>query len=229
MTIGHPLSRLPGAFLFLSHQQRQLLQHRRSISFEITALPKTRISKAKSDAERRLEKFWWKLTDGSFDYQYFWRNKITSAQYAELKNRLQECAYEQKNGFVKRYGRVVAFYVAEWYKREYNGNDGKDNALKNLRLNFVPEEVWKYSCLPESFLYQRKNKMYLFSLYVLGGLPINYLIHKQFDKIFKEIAATYRQKSSEESIDANVFINNYALQKPHALNGEAFTCTLITC
>ena len=75
---------------------------------EITALPKTRISKAKSDAERRLEKFWWKLTDGSFDYQYFWRNKITSAQYAELKNRLQECAYEQKNGFVKRYGRVVA-------------------------------------------------------------------------------------------------------------------------
>jgi len=176
-------------------------------------MPQTRISKAKTDAERRLEKFWWKLTEGNFDYQYFWRNKITSAQYAELKNRLQECAYEQKNGFAKRYGRVVAFYVAEWYKREYNGNDGKDNALKDLRLNFRPEEVWKYSGLPESFLYQRKNKMYLFSLYVLGGLPINYLIHKQFDKIFKEIAATYRQKSSEESIDANVFINNYALQE----------------
>lgn len=53
-----------------------------------------KVSKAKTDAERRLEQFWFELTSDKFDYQYFWRNKIDTATYDELKNRLKECIAE---------------------------------------------------------------------------------------------------------------------------------------
>jgi hypothetical protein len=67
-----------------------------------------RVSKAMNDAERRLEQFWFELTSDKFDYQYFWRNKIDTATYEELKNRLKECIAENKRGFAKRYALVIA-------------------------------------------------------------------------------------------------------------------------
>lgn len=168
--------------------------------------------KAKSDAERRLEQFWYKLTSGNFDYQYFWRNKITSEEYNELKNRIKECVYENKRGFAKRYARVIALYIAEWYKREYNGNDGKQNAIKAIGLSCRPEEIWNNSNFPNNYLSGQKNNRYLDSLYVLGGLPINYLIHKKFNSVFKEIQSVYKQKEDEEDLQGNIFINNNTLQ-----------------
>lgn len=194
-----------------SHPQTEAIFQKRDT--EDVIVKRERKSIATSDAERRLEKFWFKITSGHFDYQYFWRNKINTDDYNELKNRLQECAYENRRGFAQRYGRVMALYIAEWYKREYNGNDGKDNAIKNMRLPYRPEEIWKYSGLPDNFLYRQKNNRYLDSMYVLGGLPINYLIHKQFNKVFKEIQSVYKQKESEESLQNNIFINNYTLQE----------------
>lgn len=172
-----------------------------------------RISKAKTDAERRLEQFWFKLTSGKFDYQYFWRNKIDTDTYEELKNRLKECISENKRGFAKRYALPIALYISEWYKREYNGNDGNPNAIKAIGLSCRPEEIWNNCNFHDNYLSGQKNNRYLDSLYVLGGLPLNYLIHKQFNKIFKEISIAYKEKGDEETLQNNIFINNNTLQE----------------
>lgn len=171
-----------------------------------------RPSKAKSDAEKRLEQYWFKLTSDNFDYQYIWRNKLTYEEYDELKNRIKDCVYENKRGFAKRYARVIALYIAEWYKREYNGNDGKQNAIKAIGLSCRPEEIWNNCNFPNNYLSGQKNNRYLDSLYVLGGLPINYLIHKKFNSVFKEIQSVYKQKEDEEDLQGNIFINNNTLQ-----------------
>lgn len=171
-----------------------------------------RVSKAMTDAERRLEQFWFELTSDKFDYQYFWRNKIDTATYEELKNRLKECIAENKRGFAKRYALVIALYISEWYKREYNGNDGNPNAIKAIGLSCRPEEIWNNCNFHDNYLSGQKNNRYLDSLYVLGGLPLNYLIHKQFNKIFKEISVAYKEREDEEKLQSNIFINNNTLQ-----------------
>lgn len=168
---------------------------------------------AKTANEMLLERFWNKLTSGRFDYQYFWRNKISAKQYHELKSLIKTCTFENKRGFEKRFGRAIALCIAEWYKREYNGNDGKSNAVKELNLSCRPKDVWEYSGLPDNFLYGQQNKRYLDSLYVLGGLPINYLVGKRFNDVFKEIQSVYKQKEDDETLQGNVFINNNTLQE----------------
>lgn len=191
--------------------------HKNVLSSELqqsTTQAKTeRSSKAKSEAERRLEDFWYNIVNSrKYDPQYFWRNKITTEEYNELKNRIKECVYESKRGFTKRYARVIALYIAEWYKREYNGNDGKQNAIKAIGLSCRPEEIWNNCNFPNNYLSGQKNNRYLDSLYVLGGLPINYLIHKKFNSVFKEIQSVYKQKENEEDLQGNIFINNNTLQ-----------------
>lgn len=191
--------------------------HKYVISSELqqsTTQAKTeRSSKAKSEAERRLEDFWYNIVNSrKYDPQYFWRNKITTEEYNELKNRIKECVSESKRGFTKRYARVIALYIAEWYKREYNGNDGKQNAIKAIGLSCRPEEIWNNCNFPNNYLSGQKNNRYLDSLYVLGGLPINYLIHKKFNSVFKEIQSVYKQKEDEEDLQGNIFINNNTLQ-----------------
>ena len=48
---------------------------------------------AKTANEMLLERFWNKLTSGRFDYQYFWRNKISAKQYHELKSLIKTCTF----------------------------------------------------------------------------------------------------------------------------------------
>lgn len=194
------------------NNQKQVNENVTEVNKDNSKAEVIRISKAKTDAERRLEQFWFKLTSGRFDYQYFWRNKIDTDTYEELKNRLKECISENKRGFAKRYALVIALYISEWYKREYNGNDGNPNAIKAIGLSCRPEEIWNNCNFRDNYLSGQKNNRYLDSLYVLGGLPLNYLIHKQFNKIFKEISIAYKEKEDEESLQNNIFINNNTLQ-----------------
>ena len=207
---------IPKGSLFSDNVEKSKRENPSSLDENGVSIPVVSVSRksvAKTDAERRLEKFWFKITAGNFDNRYLWRNKLSRVDYEELRNRLQECSYEQCSGFVKRFARVILLYIAEWYKRSYNGNDGKDNAIKDLKLQCRPEEIWKYAGVPNNFLYKKRNNMYLFSMYVLGGLPINYLVHKRFADIFKEIVNAYQKKEDDENLDNNVFINNYPLQE----------------
>lgn len=176
-------------------------------------ITKKKVSLAKTEAEKRLEEFWLLIAKENFDYQYLWRNKIGTSYYKELKNRLKACANENKKGLVKRFPHAIALYIAEWYKREYNGNDGKDNAINEINLPCKAEEVWNCCKFSNIFLSKQKNRRYLESIYVLGGLPINYLINKQFNRKFKEIQSAYKQKSDEESLQQNLFITNNTLQE----------------
>lgn len=167
---------------------------------------------AQTESEKKLEDFWFKITNDNFDYKYLWKNKLGTEEFEELKVHLIACSNEGRIDFVKRFARAILLYIAEWYKRCYSGKTDK-NAIETLKLECKPKEIWEAAQMPNSLLYKKKNNMYLFSMYVLGGLPIRYLTNKRFKDIFKEISSAYKKKEDEEQINNNIFINNHALQE----------------
>ena len=167
--------------------------------------------------EKELERFWNSLVEtNEFDFNYIWRNKISNQQYEELKRKIKDCSIGQRKLFPEHFPHILVIYIAEWYKREYNGND-LENPLKALGIDKSPKAIWENCKLHEDLLYTKTNNLYLESLYVLGGLPIAYLISKQFSKAFKEISQQISQDgltiSSNQDLKDFVFCNNYVVKK----------------
>ena len=165
--------------------------------------------------EKNLEEFWKELTKDNFDFIYIWRNKISKTQYEELKSRITNCPQAQLSKFPQNYPNILVSYIAEWYKREYTGNE-KENPLKALKLEQSVEKIWNNSNLPDYLLYTKKNRMYLDSLYVLGGLPINYLVKDKNTTTFKRIVDQISTGNSfvlSEGQDKKSIFTNYSIMK----------------
>lgn len=84
----------------------------------------------------------------NFGKRYIWQWKIPASIYKELKENLakfvQELSLKQNNIITSIrelgndlhivFSRLVAVYCAEWFKREFNGNNGGNNALEAIGL-----------------------------------------------------------------------------------------------
>ena len=171
-----------------------------------------KLNVAQTEAEHRLQSFWNKLVADDFEPCYIWKNCINTKNYKELVNRLQECKDNHAYNFVKRFALVLVVYMAEWYKREYNGND-KANPLTDVGISRESGEIWINSGLPDNLLYKMRNNKFQDSIFVLGGLPIKYLVTKQFSNVLKEISTIFQERSTGEELKKNLFINNFALQE----------------
>ena len=114
------------------------------------------------------------------NFEYIWEWKISEQEYNEIIETLlkEECKkYINKLIFDNRKILfIVVAYVAERFKREWNANDGNDNALRLLGLgnnskeiaeeyfNKTQERIFKHS--------QSNEGEWLESLRMEGGLPI---------------------------------------------------------
>lgn len=119
------------------------------------------------------------------NFEYIWQWKITTDEYDEIKKLLESddcknCINNIYETNVNYYFIIVA-YVAERYKREWNGNDGEDNALRQIGLDGKVGKISKKyfgSELGKIYSPQNNNRIYremLDSLRMEGGLPINYI------------------------------------------------------
>lgn len=133
------------------------------------------------ELERPDERYIWKWRVSTEDYDDFKRLLLDVDFSSRTREKVRECAYQ------------LCFYIAEWYKREYDGNDS-DNCLTELGIegSGLTEEIWKYS--PRSHDEQpyitegTKFHEWLYSIYVLGGFPIKYTLRaSRFSSLFDEI------------------------------------------
>lgn len=120
--------------------------------------------------------------------QYTWQWNFSQAEYEEIKKTLAKYADVIPQVIVenKICCKLVQLYVSEWYKREYNGNgnDDNQNAFVSIGTEYKAQEVCNELGVTEDNVYRANNdsnglREWLLTIYVDGGLPLNYLMSPQ--------------------------------------------------
>ena len=122
---------------------------------------------------------------------YVWRLRLTEDEYRQLG------AYVMANtkAINREYAILAIIYIAEWYKREYDGN------VSNPLGNVSAESLWKASGFDTTTYVYKAKKTYrhLESIFMLGGLPMSYILQRKDTKLLKALCRIYKgDKSSLE-------------------------------
>lgn len=142
---------------------------------------------------------------------YVWRAKLSQTEYEGLKDALKNLFAQRKGvrnakvNYVREYAVAITVYIAEWFKREYQGYGQEESVFDSINVgNNVSRELWQsLGQHQEHFLYQTgKTTRYLDSIYVLGGLPLR-RINANNPKEF--IALLQQEQQLEEGRLRDVF------------------------
>lgn len=108
-----------------------------------------------------------------------WKFKLTDEEYESLKQTLRSHPYD-----LNRYGLEAALSYAEWWRRDYKGNNpSKEDVAEGIGLRRVYGEdlfMAARSALEKhgyTFLHSLKGTEYFRTLLNQGGLPVNYIIN----------------------------------------------------
>lgn len=131
-----------------------------------------------AEAEDSFNAFWksnnlpTELKEG----EYFWQFKLSNKLYQEIKNHLKALHLGNQNArFIRKYAFQISLFLSEWFKREYNGNDRNTGlGVIGLLASQSSEYIWEGAKLPDLYLINTGENERVMSLYVLGGLPIQY-------------------------------------------------------
>lgn len=171
----------------------------------------------------------------NFGKRYIWQWKIPASIYKELKEVLakfvKEFPLKQDNIITSIrelgnnlhivFSRLVAVYCAEWFKREFNGNDRGNNALEAIGLKDqgISEEIFCRAYGEENVYRAGNLREWLWSMYVQGGLPVNYIVqnnqNSQNNNMVDILAAYFtpgEQPSRESAQEDEVFRNQVMAQ-----------------
>lgn len=146
---------------------------------------------------------------------YVWRAKLSQTEYEGLKDALKNLFAQCKGvrgakvNYVREYAVAITVYIAEWFKREYQGNGQEESVFDSINVGNnvnVRRELWQslgQHIDQERFLCQAgQTTRYLRSIYVLGGFPLR-RINANNPKEF--IALLQQEQQLEESRLRDVF------------------------
>ena len=130
---------------------------------------------------------------------YVWKLRLTEDEYKELK----EFVKGSNKDIDRDYAMLAIIYIAEWYKREYDGN--VSNPLESISA----ESLWKKSELDIStYVYQTNNThRWLESIFVLGGLPMNFILNRNDTKLLKALCSLYKDDNASLENDKDILKN----------------------
>lgn len=132
-------------------------------------------------------------------FEYIWQWLISQSEYNNISDTLTHCrSLNGKEQQVLLESRkciwVIVAYIAERYKREWNGNDGEDNAILQIGLDVTAKDIAEqyFKNNPNKvFRHQNEEKRitneWLESLRMEGGLPVNYIVDKNTLDFTKDI------------------------------------------
>ena len=148
---------------------------------DLTILPEIIALKKKyNQLERPGKRYYWEWRISTEDYEEY-ETLVKNVNFRErTKDKVRLCAYQ------------LALYVAEWYKREYDGNESV-NCLSELGIigSGFTQIIWEQSHPGGEQPYtttETNVHEWLYSMYVLGGFPIKYTLRaSHFSSLFDEI------------------------------------------
>lgn len=115
---------------------------------------------------------------------YVWKLRLTEKEYRQLEIYVRNIP----SVIHREYAILAMTYLAEWYKRTYAGT--VNNPLEGVSA----ESLWKASGFAiELYVYRTsKTNRYLESIYMLGGLPIAFILSRQDRTLLKTLCRLYK-------------------------------------
>lgn len=175
-----------------------------------------------SEEEKAFVQLWESLglPDHIKEGEYIWDFGIEQAAYDSIKSGLISLNLKNNYKIVKHYAFHIVVFLAEWFKREYDGHLC-ERGLEQLGLQSTfSRKIWENANIPQSYLLNSGQNEWLYSMYVLGGFPVKYVCRvKRFDSLLKDIW-TIRQdeefdeetiESISDSFDSNNSVYQYSL------------------
>lgn len=159
--------------------------------------------------EEKLKNVWSKIS-GQPDYKekmpLIWKLCIPYQIYMQLKESLTEylqTTSEKPRVILKKHAEKILVYVALWYRWGYKGGGNQENALDvlgNTRIKI--NHVWNNCSDIQKYLYKTEDSTsYLYSAYVLGGFPLQYINDSgRFDSLFQKIYSLDENAITEEGM-----------------------------
>lgn len=180
-------------------------------------------------------------------YKYIWQWKITAQEYESICKFVEVCKCFDKNhksllvsGSQYKSIFIIVAYIAERYKREWNGNDGEENALMQIGLEDKAQQIARayFRDRSDTHIFRHHNGTgpheYLESLRMEGGLPVKYIV-KHIDGVDgnNNHLVDFCEKLYEDSTEAlnilNSRINNsclrYSYERQHSI--YHYVCALL--
>ena len=156
---------------------------------QVSAATNTPTNSQLIQVKRELEQLYDKLVDNrggaSFNKPtYIWEWSFNIDEYHEITNAALKCnnlTTNQEKESLLRYDKcvfIIAAYVAERYKREWNGHSGTDNALIQIGYKELSEQIANkyFKQRSDLMIFRHDNAArtheYLESLRMEGGLPV---------------------------------------------------------
>lgn len=127
---------------------------------------------------------------------YVWALRLTEKEYRQLEAHVQKVP----NTIDKEYAVLAIAYIAEWYKREYDGN--VSNPLEGISA----DSLWEASSFnSDVYVYRAKKTMrQLESIFMLGGLPMRFILQRSDRKLLKALCRLYKGDKATLEDDNNV-------------------------
>ena len=172
-------------------------------------------------------------------YKYIWQWRITAQEYDAICKFVEVCKHFDKDHKSKLISGsqyksifIIVAYIAERYKREWNGNDGEENALIQIGLEDKAKQIAQayFRDRSDTHIFRHNNGTgpheYLESLRMEGGLPVKYIV-KHINGVDgnNNHLVDFCEKLYEDSTEAlnilNSRINNsclrYSYERQHSI------------
>ena len=149
-----------------------------------------------------------------------WKLDISYSTYNKLKVFLKQtiqalpAASRCRNSILINLAEKILVYAALWYRWEYQGRG--NNALEDIKFTQRASFIWenspssykKYLYVPEE---DDRNTSWLYSLYVLGGLPLKYVCNRdrRFASLFMDLNNPDIDEDTLMNISNKFDNNNY--------------------
>jgi hypothetical protein len=115
------------------------------------------------------------------EVKYVWELRLSQDDFIQLEEAIKQSitsANSQKHLFTQENALYTIVYVAEWYKRRYNGMDtDKDTCV--VKLDDTCKQLWENSIYDSNtYVYDassnpdKPSRQWVRSLYLMGGLAL---------------------------------------------------------
>ena len=150
---------------------------------------------------------------------FVWKLRLDNTLYEKLKKTLSDSISEKKGkhqqygGVIRKYAHLFLIYVAEWHKREFGINTDTD-ALKEIGVsNRYYSIIWNRLPDYKAYVYETDNTFRTQqSMYVLGGLPINY-DRANMNILYRKIVQSIKNNEELYIDETENVLNNQAYKQ----------------
>lgn len=154
-------------------------------------------------------------------YEYVWQWLITAEEYKSIVSLLSCAKKKQITDAIKnnvKCRQLIKIYIAEHFKREYNGQNASQNILDDYGFGTNDYKYLLGEDTDKVYRTSDEQNSWKMSLQVEGGLPIRYIVDNQNSNMASFAEDIYKDEP-QEAVDS---LHNSALRQSYQLQHSIY-------